>query len=357
MFGPPTSPSASARRRRRELPADRPRRRGGHRYRRRGGPSGLRLPGRAGRVRAGRRGRGVRRSSGRAGRRSPRLATSLPRAAARSRPACRSSRERFDPAPVDRADQVEGDPAPRPRRSASRCMVKAAAGGGGRGMRRVETAAELPAALVAGSREAAAAFGDGSVYLEREVRPARHIEVQLLGRPRRPHRRDRRAGLLAPAPPPEARRGVAGAWPVAEQRGPCPRPGGPGRVGGRPDERRDGGVPARPGRRLLVPRGQCPAPGRAWRDRAGDRPRPRPGAVLARGRPPALGRGSWPPPSHGRRRRRVMRSRSGSRPRIRPGPSPRRPAGSGRWRMPSGPGVRVDTAIEAGERVPPDYDP
>ena len=42
-------------------------------------------------------------------------------------------------------------------------------------------AAELPAALAAGSAEAASAFGDGSVFLEREIRPARHIEVQLLG--------------------------------------------------------------------------------------------------------------------------------------------------------------------------------
>ncbi len=60
-------------------------------------------------------------------------------------------------------------------------LVKAAAGGGGRGMRRVVSADELPAALAAGSREAAAAFGDGTVYLEREIMPARHVEVQLLG--------------------------------------------------------------------------------------------------------------------------------------------------------------------------------
>ncbi len=60
-------------------------------------------------------------------------------------------------------------------------LVKAAAGGGGRGMRRVASAAELPAALAAGSREAEDAFGDGAVYLEREIVPARHIEVQLLG--------------------------------------------------------------------------------------------------------------------------------------------------------------------------------
>ncbi|MFI5293090.1 MAG: hypothetical protein ACHQ02_09505, partial [Candidatus Limnocylindrales bacterium] len=60
-------------------------------------------------------------------------------------------------------------------------LVKAAAGGGGRGMRAVDRSRELPAALVAASHEAMAAFGDGSVYLERRVDGARHVEVQLLG--------------------------------------------------------------------------------------------------------------------------------------------------------------------------------
>ncbi len=60
-------------------------------------------------------------------------------------------------------------------------LVKAASGGGGRGMRRVASVRDLVEALADGSREAASAFGDGAVYLEREVRPARHIEVQLLG--------------------------------------------------------------------------------------------------------------------------------------------------------------------------------
>jgi acetyl/propionyl-CoA carboxylase alpha subunit len=60
-------------------------------------------------------------------------------------------------------------------------LVKAAAGGGGRGMRRVLTRDALPAALAAGAAEALSAFGDGAVYLEREINPARHIEVQLLG--------------------------------------------------------------------------------------------------------------------------------------------------------------------------------
>ena len=65
-------------------------------------------------------------------------------------------------------------------------LVKAAAGGGGRGMRRVISEDELAAALEAGARESAAAFGDGTVYLEREILPARHVEVQLLGDTRGP---------------------------------------------------------------------------------------------------------------------------------------------------------------------------
>ena len=60
-------------------------------------------------------------------------------------------------------------------------MLKAAAGGGGRGMRRVESAAEVGDALAAARREAQSAFGDGTVYAERLLAPARHVEVQLLG--------------------------------------------------------------------------------------------------------------------------------------------------------------------------------
>jgi acetyl-CoA carboxylase, biotin carboxylase subunit len=60
-------------------------------------------------------------------------------------------------------------------------LVKAAAGGGGRGMRRVDRPADLADALSVASHEAAAAFGDGTVYLERLIEGARHVEVQLLG--------------------------------------------------------------------------------------------------------------------------------------------------------------------------------
>ncbi|MGI8830380.1 MAG: acetyl-CoA carboxylase biotin carboxylase subunit [Candidatus Limnocylindria bacterium] len=66
-------------------------------------------------------------------------------------------------------------------------MLKAAAGGGGRGMRRVDSAEEVEGALAAARREAISAFGDGTVYAERLLAPARHVEVQLLG--------DRHGGL------------------------------------------------------------------------------------------------------------------------------------------------------------------
>ena len=58
-------------------------------------------------------------------------------------------------------------------------MVKAAAGGGGRGMRRVNDLAELPAALVSARSEAKAAFGDGTLILERALVGARHVEIQI----------------------------------------------------------------------------------------------------------------------------------------------------------------------------------
>ncbi|MCC3270591.1 pyruvate carboxylase [Arthrobacter gengyunqii] len=59
-------------------------------------------------------------------------------------------------------------------------FVKAVAGGGGRGMRRVDTAKDLPEALSAAMREADTAFGDSTVFLEQAVLRPRHIEVQIL---------------------------------------------------------------------------------------------------------------------------------------------------------------------------------
>src|SRR5262245_15214193 len=59
-------------------------------------------------------------------------------------------------------------------------MVKAVAGGGGKGMRVVETPEQLPGATRAARSEAGAAFGDSAIYLERRIDRPRHIEVQLL---------------------------------------------------------------------------------------------------------------------------------------------------------------------------------
>ncbi|MGW4246500.1 biotin carboxylase N-terminal domain-containing protein, partial [Nocardia sp. NPDC004722] len=59
-------------------------------------------------------------------------------------------------------------------------LVKPSAGGGGKGMRRVEDPADLPAALISARREAGAAFGDDTLFLERFVTRPRHIEVQIV---------------------------------------------------------------------------------------------------------------------------------------------------------------------------------
>jgi acetyl-CoA carboxylase biotin carboxylase subunit len=59
-------------------------------------------------------------------------------------------------------------------------LLKAAAGGGGKGMRVVRSAAELPRAFASAASEALAAFGDGSVYVEKYLSQPRHIEIQVL---------------------------------------------------------------------------------------------------------------------------------------------------------------------------------
>jgi acetyl-CoA carboxylase, biotin carboxylase subunit len=67
-------------------------------------------------------------------------------------------------------------------------LLKAAAGGGGKGMRLVRAPEELDDAFAAASGEAKAAFGDGAIYVERAIAPARHVEVQVLA--------DARGGVL-----------------------------------------------------------------------------------------------------------------------------------------------------------------
>ena len=78
---------------------------------------------------------------------------------------------------------VDGDEPPDPEDVAALgwpLLVKASAGGGGRGMRIVESAGELARAVEGARREALSAFGDGTVFLERYITAPRHIEVQVL---------------------------------------------------------------------------------------------------------------------------------------------------------------------------------
>ncbi len=66
------------------------------------------------------------------------------------------------------------------RRIGCPLLIKARSGGGGRGIRLVERPEDAPAAYLAAQAEAEAAFGDGGCYMERLIRPAHHVEVQVL---------------------------------------------------------------------------------------------------------------------------------------------------------------------------------
>ena len=158
-------------------------------------------------------------------------------------------------------------------------MLKASWGGGGRGMRVIESAADLEAQLEVARREAGAAFGNDEVYLEKLVRRARHVEVQILGdthgnvvhlfeRDCSVQRRNQKVVERAPAPYlDDAKR--AELCEAALSLGPrgALHARGNRRV---PDGRRH--------RQVLLHRGQPADPGRAHGDRAGHRHRHREGA-------------------------------------------------------------------------------
>ena len=80
----------------------------------------------------------------------------------------------------DGEDQSDGALIDAAERLGFPVMIKAAAGGGGRGMRLVRSRQELPAALASARREALGAFGDPRLFLEKVINPARHVEVQIL---------------------------------------------------------------------------------------------------------------------------------------------------------------------------------
>ena len=74
-----------------------------------------------------------------------------------------------------------GDPSAFAREFGFPVMLKAVAGGGGKGMRRVDRMEDLAPACEAASSEALRAFGDGTIYVEKLIERARHIEIQVLG--------------------------------------------------------------------------------------------------------------------------------------------------------------------------------
>jgi acetyl/propionyl-CoA carboxylase alpha subunit len=259
----------------------------------------------------------------------------------------------LEPAAVDRADQAAGIVA-EAQRIGFPLLVKAAAGGGGRGMRRVAKAEELPAALASGSQEAASAFGDGSVYLEREIAPARHIEVQLLGdvlgtvvaigeRDCSLQRRHQKLVEEAPAPG-LSRDERAHLHDLAVR---------VATAAGLQNAATAEFLMAPDGRfyflevntRLQVEHGVT--------ELVSGLDIVREQLYLAAGRPLsaaalAAAAGAAEPSSHA-----IEVRISAEDPGRDFAPTPGRVT---RWSMPAGPGIRVDTGIEAGDRVPPEYD-
>ncbi len=153
-------------------------------------------------------------------------------------------------------------------------LVKAAAGGGGRGMKVARSEADLVHALQTARTEAKAAFGDDAVYLEKYLEKA--ASYRAAGARRRQGRcgPPLRAGLFAAAPPPE---GVGGRPLPGAQRGHAGedrRHRRQGHAGARLCRRGDGRVPVRE-RRVLLHRDEHPHPGRASRDGDDHRDRPR----------------------------------------------------------------------------------
>jgi len=260
----------------------------------------------------------------------------------------------FDPAPVDRADAID-DIVAAANGIGFPLLVKAAAGGGGRGMRRVATATELPAALTAASSEARAAFGDGAVYLEREVRPARHIEVQLLG--------DSSGDVVALG---ERDCSVQRRHQKLVEETPAP--------GLTTDERRElhamavraaraAGLSNASTAEFLFDRDR-----RFWFLEVNARLQVEHGVTELVTDLDLVAEQLWIAAGHplsDRAREAADRALVPTRHAIEvrlAAEDPSRefaptPGRVGAWSMPSGPGVRVDTAVRAGDRVPPDYDP
>jgi acetyl/propionyl-CoA carboxylase alpha subunit len=260
----------------------------------------------------------------------------------------------LEPAAVEGPHQVEAVLAEADRIGFP-LFVKAAAGGGGRGMRLVERRESLPAALAAAAAEAASTFGDGTVYLEREVRPARHVEVQLLGDAagaivavgeRDCSLQRRRQKLIEEAPAPgltPAERGQL--HEMAVRIGRAARLTNAATAEFLLDQDRrfwflevntrlqvEHGVTELVSDLDLVAEQFAIAAGRQLS----------PAALAAANR-------AADPPRHAIEARIAAEDPASD--------FAAAPGRIGRWTMPGGPGVRVDAGVDAGSRVPPDYDP
>ena len=140
------------------------------------------------------------------------------------------------------ADQDDGRLAAEAAAVGYPVLIKAVAGGGGKGMRRVERPGDFAAALGAARGEARAAFGNDAVLVEKYVSAPRHVEIQVFGDSHGQGGASLRARLLAAAAAPEGDRGGAGA---GDAGGGARRDGGGGGGGGeghRLRGRGDGGV-------------------------------------------------------------------------------------------------------------------
>ena len=228
-------------------------------------------------------------------------------------------------------------------------LIKASAGGGGKGMREVRDAAGIDAAIQAARREGIAAFADGTLYVERLIDAPRHVEIQILAddhgnvvhlfeRECSVQRRHQKVIEESPslALTPELRARMTAAAVAAARAANY-------RNAGTIEFLVDGSI-------AFFPRDEHAAPGRAPGDRAGDRPGSRPGSAPRRiGATAALGAGR---DRAARPRDRGARVRRGSGTRFLPQ--------AGRvllYREPRAPGVRVDSGVVEGGEVSVYYDP
>ena len=226
-------------------------------------------------------------------------------------------------------------------------LVKASAGGGG-GIRIAHDADELRREFPIAQREAQAAFGSPAVYLERFIRQARHIEVQILGDGERAVHLFERECSLQRRRQKVFEEAPSAALDGAQRQALCER-GAPG-AESRLSWRGHPGIPVRRAqRRVLLHRDEHPYPGRASGQRDGHRHRPGPGhAAHRRRRGAALAPGGHSPERRGAGDA-DQRRRSGAQFLPSPGTVER-------LEWPQGEGVRVDSHLYPGYRVPPYYD-